>query len=116
KEIGQTLAAIVRTEGLERIFLVGSRETMQEIENQLSDDVAARVMAKEAFDLHRGTDEMVQRAYELYFDVEREDEHRLWERIKNEYRGGDLAAVGPEEVLAALKMGRAETIIVTRDA
>lgn len=116
KEIAQTLADIVRTEALQRVLLIGSSETMQEIEDQLSPDVAEKVLAKEAFDLHRGTDEIVERAYEMYFDEERDEEQRLWESIKNEYRGGDLAAFGPKEVLEALKVGRAEAVIVTRDA
>jgi peptide subunit release factor 1 (eRF1) len=51
---------------------------------------------------------------ELFFEEERKSEKELWERIRNEYLRGGLAAVGLEDVLDAAEEGRVEKMIVDR--
>lgn len=116
KEIAARLSESVRRRDLERILLVGSEETMREIEEQLPDPVAEKVIGREIFDLDRRLEEIVDRAYGIYFEEERSEERSLWERVKGEYMSGGLAALGGADVLEALEMGRADTVIVTRDA
>jgi peptide subunit release factor 1 (eRF1) len=116
KEVASALEELVRAHRLERIVLLGSAETMNEIEEALAPTVAEKVVGKERFDLHQGEDAVLEEAYELYFAEEREEEQRYWERIHNEYKRNGLAAVGPTEVLDALRQGRVETLLITRDA
>ena len=116
QEAAEALEDLVRRRGIGRIVLMGAEGAMNEIEDALPDAIAEKVVGKEAFDLHRGQDAVVEEAYALYFAEERDEEQRLWDRIKNEYMRHGLAAVGPTEVLAALGQGRAETVLVTRNA
>jgi peptide subunit release factor 1 (eRF1) len=74
------------------------------------------VVGSKAVDLHAGDNELVDQAYGLYFDEERESEARLWDRIRGEYLSGGLAAAGPDEVLKAALVGRVDSVIVSRDA
>lgn len=116
EEIAEELIDLVRNNDIERIVLAGSEETMNEIEEHLPPQIAKLVIDKRRFDLHRGEEELIDDVYDAYFEQEREEEHELWDRIKGEYKRHGLAAVGATEVLDALKQGRVEELIVTRDA
>jgi peptide subunit release factor 1 (eRF1) len=115
KEVAQVLDDLNRTGRFGRIVLLGSQETLREIEDVLSPQVAAKVVGRKPVDLRAGDQELVDEAYGLYFDEERESEARLWDRVKGEYLRGGLAAAGPEDVLKAALVGRVESLIVTRN-
>jgi peptide subunit release factor 1 (eRF1) len=115
-EVADTLRQLVTTQGIQRIVLAGSDETMREIEAELPAELAEKVIAKEAFDLNRSDRELVDEAYEAYFAEEVAFEKRLWHQIKNEYQRHGLAVAGPTDVLDAFREGRVETAIVTLDA
>src|SRR4051812_11914199 len=116
KEVGDVLEDLCRRERFDRIILLGSQETMREINSVLTAPVAAKVVGTKAVDLRAGDQALLDEAYGLYFGEERQSEARLWDRIKGEYLGGSLAAVGPEDVLRTALVGRVEAMIVTRDA
>lgn len=116
REVAGVLDDLLRSHKLERVMLMGSAETMNEIERELPKPTAEMLIGKEAFDLHRSEEEMIDEAYKAYFAEEQGAEGRLWERIKNQYKRHGLAAVGATAVLEALQQGRVETAIVTRDA
>ena len=99
-----------------RVVLLGSAETLREIESVLPPAIAERVVGAKPVDLHADDRTLLEQAHALYFDEERESEERLWERIRSEYLRGGLAAAGPEEVLKAATTGRVEAMIVARDA
>lgn len=115
-EVVDALRQLVNAHDIERIVLAGSAETMREIEEELPEELAQKVVGKEAFDLSRSKDELVEEAYEMYFAEEVEFEQRLWEQIKNEFQRHGLAVAGPTDVLEAFRTGRVETAIVTTDA
>lgn len=115
KEIGEVLEELVR-EGYERIVLLGSKETLEEVDEVLSQAAAECVVGRKGIDVHDGDDELIDAAFELFFEEEREAEQRHWKRIKNEYMGHGLAAVGPDDVLRAAVAGRVDKAVVTRDA
>jgi peptide subunit release factor 1 (eRF1) len=116
KEVADVLTSLTDRSGIGRIVLLGSEETMLAIEQELPERVGRNVVGREAFDLHRGQEALVDEAYELYFAEEREEEQRLWDRIKNEYMRHGLAAVGPTDVLAAVQQGRVDALLVSRNA
>ncbi len=115
-EVAEVLADLVRKNGIERVILAGSEETMNEIEGDLEPFVAQRIVGKRRFDLHRGEDELIDDVYQAYFELEREQELHLWERIKGEYKRHGLAAVGPTDVLDAFRLGQVEELLVDRGA
>lgn len=116
RQVAEDLESLVKQHGLERIVLLGSEETMNELEKELPERLAEKVVASQAFDLKRSQDELIDEAYEAYFAEERDVEEDLWKRIKNQYKSNGLAVAGATDVLEALKIGRADHVIVTRDA
>ncbi len=116
KEIVDVLTELDQRESFNRLFLVGSQETMTEIENALTPALAAKLAGKQNVDFSAGDDQIFDTAFDLSFAAERESEAQLWERIKGEYCRGGLAVTGPEEVLKAAAVGRVEKMAVTRDA
>lgn len=116
RQVGEDLETLVKQHGLERIVLLGSQETITELGRELPNQLAEKVVGSQAFDLKRGDDELIEEAYEAYFAQERDAERNLWKRIKNEYKSNGLATTGATDVLDALKIGRADHVIVTRDA
>lgn len=116
KEIVDVLSEMDQKEKFDRLFLVGSQETMVEIENSLTAPLAAKLAGKQNVDFSAGDDQLFDAAFTLHFAAEREAEAALWEKIKGEYCRGGLAVTGPEEVLKAAAVGRVEKMAVTRDA
>jgi peptide subunit release factor 1 (eRF1) len=116
KEINEVLSELIRKKKFNRIVLMGSQETLTELESVLEKSVAEKVIGKRTTDTAKGESDLIDEAYELFFTEERDEEIRLWDRIKDEYLSDGLAVVGPQEVLDALHLGRVEEIIVTRDA
>jgi peptide subunit release factor 1 (eRF1) len=116
KEIDKVLAELVREDGFSRITLLGSQETINNLKSELSPEVAEKVVGEKNIDLYAGEEVLLDEAYALYFAEERNSEARLWDRIKEEFFRGGLAVTGPTEVLKAALNGRADSMIVTRDA
>lgn len=116
KEINDLLGNLVRTGNFQRIVLLGSQETLTKLQSVLSTEVAERVVGQAAADLRAEEDALVAAAYELFFQEERAEEARLWERIQTEYLRDGLAVVGPAAVLDALHQGRVAELLVTHDA
>ncbi|MDX1664307.1 MAG: Vms1/Ankzf1 family peptidyl-tRNA hydrolase [Candidatus Promineifilaceae bacterium] len=116
QEINDHLRDLVEAHGIERIVLLGSQETLVELEEVLDAQLAAYVVGRQAADLQQGPDALVEEAYELFFAEEREEEEALWRRIQGEYLSDGLATTGATRVLDALKLGRVEEVLVTRNA
>ncbi|WP_153558310.1 baeRF10 domain-containing protein [Roseimaritima sediminicola] len=114
-EVAGELESLIRELDIRRIVLAGSEETMQAIESQLPERIGELVVGREAFDLDRPEDELVEVAYEDYFAQERRDEKDLWKRIQGAALSDGRGCLGPKETLAAAKIGRVETAIASRD-
>jgi peptide chain release factor subunit 1 len=116
KEIVDILTEIDQKETFDRLFLVGSQETMVQIESALTAPLTAKLAGKQNVDFSSGDDQIFDAAFDMFFTAEREAEAKLWEKIKDEYCRGGLAVTGPEDVLKAVTVGRVEKLAVTRDA
>jgi peptide chain release factor subunit 1 len=116
KEIVDVLNELDQKQKFDRLFLVGSQETMVQIESALTTPLAAKLAGKQNVDFSAGDDQIFDAAFNMFFTAEREAESKLWEKIKDEYCRGGLAVTGPEEVLKAVAVGRVEKLAVTRNA
>jgi peptide chain release factor subunit 1 len=116
KEIVDVLTELDQKQTFSRLFLVGSQETMTEIESALTSPLAAKLAGKKNVDFSAGDDPIFDTGFDLFFTAEREAEAQLWEKIKAEYCRGGLAVTGAEDVLKAAAVGRVEKMAVTRDA
>lgn len=116
-EVAEFLATLSKRKSFDRIVLVGSEETMVAIGDALDPELTERIVARDTLDLKEGDEALVAEAFEHYWAAERAEEQELWSRVRAEYkRSGGLAAAGAEDVLQAVKTGRADVVIVERDA
>ncbi|HPQ68573.1 MAG TPA: Vms1/Ankzf1 family peptidyl-tRNA hydrolase [bacterium] len=116
KEIAAALAELQRENAFHRLLLVGSRETLAEIERVLPADLREKLVGDKALDLHQADAVIEQELFTLFFAAERAEERSRWERIKEAYLRGGRGAVGAQDVLRAAQEGRAELVVVNRDA
>ena len=114
KEIVDALQELHRQEDFRRIVMVGSKETLREISENLPHSMRD-IVAEKAVDLSKGDGYINEEIAELFAEQERQSEHDLWESIRTQYMRGGLGVVGVEDVLAAVKTGRVEKMIVNRD-
>lgn len=111
----KVLEQLSQEESFNRIVFLGSTETINEIEAELSKELSDKVIGEKPADLKAPTDELIGEAYEIFFQEERQEERNLWMRIRDEYFSDNPAVVGPNDVLMALLNGRVDTMILTRD-
>ncbi len=116
REVADHLQKLLQENDISRIVLVGSKETLQEIELALPGHLRELVVGTKSIDLHEGQDHLIEEAYELFFDAEEEEEKALWTRIQAAYAKGGLAVLGASDVLNATLTGRVESLLVNRGA
>ena len=114
REIVDALREIEREENISRILLVGSRETLQSIHENIPKELQKKV-AQKITDLGKGEKAVSDDMFELFFEGERQSEQQLWDKIRAEYLRGGLGTAGIEEVFSKVKEGRIEKMIVNRD-
>lgn len=116
KEVAEAVEELVEKHAVEHVVLFGSLESRREIRDHLAGATLEKVVDGEGLNGDPGEEELVEHAMELLEDVERGEDETLWQRIRTEMLAGGLAAGGPKEVLAALREGRVETLLVDREA
>ena len=114
REIVDVLAKLEIEEKFRRILLVGSKETLQAIYNNMP-QVMQNKTADKAMDLKKGDNVINKDILDLFIEQERKSEQDLWDKIRTEYlKGCGLAVVGLDNVFEAVKSGRIEKMIVNR--
>jgi len=113
REIIDALLRFEKEEKFRRILLVGSKEIVQIVHENLPHAFQNKV-AEKALNLRKGEGAVNKDIMDLFFEQERRSEQDLWEKIRAEYLRGGLGVVGLDEVLSAAKAGRVETMIVNR--
>ncbi len=116
KEIAEKLDELNRNQEFRRIILVGSRETINEIKNNLPRHLKEQLAGEKALDIQQDDDSINQEIFKLFFEQERKSEQKLWDEIKAQYMSEGLAVVGMDAVLGAAETGRIEKVIVNRNA
>jgi peptide subunit release factor 1 (eRF1) len=117
KEVVEALERLMAESRATRVVLLGSQEALGELQEVMPEGLREKVVGSEtAVDLASDPERLMATARELVVEEERRDDQRLWDRIRSEGLGAGLAALGAREVLAAAQEGRAEEILVVRDA
>lgn len=114
REIAEKLQSIKREEDFSRIILVGGKEILREIYDNLP-KILQKSTAQKRSDLGKGSSSVNEDIWELFRDLERASERDLWERIRSEFLRGGLGVVGLKDVLAAARENKVEKMIVCRD-
>lgn len=113
REIVDALSQLDKEAKFRRILLVGGKETVRAMHENLPQALQKKV-AEKALDLHKGEGAVNEDIMELFTEQERQSELDLWEKIRAEYLRAGLGVAGLDEVLSAAKTGRVETMIVNR--
>jgi len=113
REIRDELVKLDQEAEFRRIVLVGGKEILRIIHDELPQALAAKCTQK-ASDLKKGEAHVNADILAVFTEQERESERDLWERIRVEVMRGGLGAAGIEDVLAAARVGRVEKMIVSR--
>src|SRR5450756_941142 len=112
-EIIEALAKIGSSEEINHILMVGSKETLQAIHENMPQELQDKVVEK-AIDLSKGDASINKDIMDLFQEEELTTGLEHWEKIRTEYLLGGLAVIGPEEVLHMAKAQRIEHIVVDR--
>jgi peptide chain release factor subunit 1 len=114
KEIVQDLQSIEKKEHIDHILLVGGKEILHEIYDNLPRVLQEKTASKRS-DLHKGGTSINEDIQELFVEAEKESDNDIWERIRGEYLRSGLGVVGIENVLAAAIQGKVDRMIVCRE-
>lgn len=115
KEIVEKIRELSSQHSVNRIILVGSWETIKEIEKVLPQDLKQKLAGEKALDIGKGEDYINKEVLELFTKQERADELEFWEIVKNRYLSGGLAVVGLEPVLKAAREFRIDKLIISEN-
>jgi peptide chain release factor subunit 1 len=114
REIIDALLDLEKKEDFRRILLVGAKETVKTIYDNVSQQLLSKITSR-GMDLSKGEDILHKDIMELFVEQERKSELELWEKIRKEYLKGGLGIVGLNDVFLAAREGRIEELIVERD-
>jgi peptide chain release factor subunit 1 len=112
-EIVEALAKIGSSEEINHILMVGSKETLRAIHENMPHELRDKVVEK-AIDLSKGDSSVNKDIMDLFQEEELTTGLEHWEKIRTEYLRGGLAVIGPEDVLSMAKAQRIEHTVVDR--
>jgi peptide subunit release factor 1 (eRF1) len=115
QEVAESLRELHDAEGFERLVLLGSQEARQAVEEHLAAPLKDRLVGGQGVNVDDES-AVVEKAFAVYFEGERAEEKALWERIREGYLTGGLAAVGAQQVLKAAQEARVEVALIDREA
>lgn len=115
-EVVERLDALDREHEIDRIVLLGSAESLREIEGAIPQRLRDRVFRRDQVEVGGDIEDVIDEAWIAWFDAEREGERDLRDEIREEAFGDGLAAIGAGDVLAALREGRVDTLLLRRDS
>lgn len=116
QSVAEALSALDDDAPFDRLVLLGSDEARQAVEAALPPDLADRLVGSRATASDASETELLDAAQEVAAVGEREEERELWDEIVEHGLGGGLGALGATAVLEALRVARAESVLLDREA
>jgi len=114
KEVIETLARIVRTEGIENIILAGDQQTVIPLlREQMPRDLLEKVIDVLTLGIDTPEHELVDETLNAFRRHDTLSDVQKVERLLNEYRADDLGVGGVVETLAAASNGQVEEMLIT---
>ena len=113
KEVAETLARLVRDEGIGSIVIAGDEVAVPLVRNELAKDVAARVVDVVKLEEHQADRQIVDATIEALRQKDAETDRERVDAVLGAYRAGGLAAIGVEPILAALELGQVDELLIT---
>jgi peptide chain release factor subunit 1 len=113
REIVSALERVVREDRVDQVVLAGDEEAVPMLREELSPALASRVVDVLRLDVRTPEKEILEEALgSIRLHDAKTDAERI-RRALDEYRGGGLAVVGPEDVEAALSAGQVDELLIS---
>jgi peptide subunit release factor 1 (eRF1) len=113
KEVVETLARIVREEGISSIVLAGDPQIMPVLQGEMSKDLADKVVDIVKADMKSSDQQLFQSTLERMREEDARTDAEQVERLLREYRARGLACTGPQETLEALANGQVDELLLS---
>jgi peptide subunit release factor 1 (eRF1) len=113
KEVAETLAGIVRDEGINAVVIAGDDVIVPLLREQLPKDVLDRVVDVLKLDVRAPEREVLEKTIAALREKDMEDDRAKVEAALGAYRANGLAVVGPEKTAEALEMGGVDELLIT---
>lgn len=114
KRVADRLLALAKRGRFDHLVLAGTEELVADLERELHDYVARRVIDRTSMRIGAGPDEVLRHVLELESRLEAKREAEAVDRLIHEVGSGTgRASAGLAETVSALETGRAETLVVS---
>jgi len=114
KEIAKALQGLERDHSFRRLLMVGGKEILRAVQEQLPGSLRRKQIDTQALDLSKGEAYLEEELFNLFVAQERASEEALWQRIREAWLSDGLALVGPKAVLRAAAEGRVHRAVAIR--
>ncbi|MBW2567066.1 MAG: hypothetical protein JRE24_09415 [Deltaproteobacteria bacterium] len=115
QEIAGRLEELAKEEPFEELIIAGDKVLVKELQGHLSTHMAQKLAAAEPVRAGLSDQELLEQLYPSFVQEERREEEQLHEAIREECFHEGRAATGPLPVLATLKEGRVNHLLVDRE-
>lgn len=111
KEVVDTLARIVRDEGIERIVMAGDEAIVPLLREQLPKDVEERVIDVLRLDIRTPQHDVLERTLEALKERDVHSDRERVEALLDAYRSGGLACAGIDATRRAFEVGQVDELL-----
>jgi peptide chain release factor subunit 1 len=113
RELVRALDRLVRDERIEHVVLAGDEVNIPLVKNELSKELAGKVIDEVRLEAHAPEHEILRTAADALQRHDATNDAEIVESAIDAYRAGGLAAAGPAETLAALEVGQVDELYLT---
>ena len=113
RELVKALERVVHEEKVEHIVLAGDEVNIPLVKNELSKELAAKVIEVLKLEIRTPEQEVMKAAAEALRRHDAKSDAEVVERILGDYRAGGLAVAGPAETRDALVNGQVDELYLT---
>jgi peptide chain release factor subunit 1 len=113
KEVVERLDQIVAADAVDRVVLAGDELIVPLLKEQLPDRLARKLVDVLRLDIRAPEHEVLAATLDALQRRDEETDEAVVRDLIGEYRAGGLALVGVERVLAALRKGQVDTLVIT---
>ena len=115
QEIAGRLDQLAKEEPFEELIIVGDKVLVKELQGHLSAQMAEKLASAEPVRTGLSDQELLEQLSPSFLKEERSEEQPLFEAIRDESFREGRAATGPPAVLAKLKQGAVNHLLVDRE-
>lgn len=113
KEVVERLDAIVTADAIDRVVVAGDEVIVPLLKEQLPDRLAGKLVDVLRLDIRSPEHEVLAATLDALQRKDEATDEAVVEDLIAEYRAGGLGLVGVKPVLAALRQGQVDTLVIT---